>query len=808
MGPQGTKVGSAYIDVTANTDKFRRGMAEMDAHAKRGTAGVRSEIEKTDARIKGMTGSIGMASTALAAFGGIAALGSLVKVADTFTQMRGRLSLVVKEGENLLNVEEKLYQLAIKNRAALEPTVALYARLRAARSDLSDAQALKIVDTWNKTLVISGASAGGAAAATIQLSQAMAGGVLRAEEFNSIVENNVRAVQLFASSLGVTMGELRTLVNEGKVGFDQLVKAMTDDAASVGDEFGKMGMTVGQALTNLQTAMIRFVGLQDQQFNGSKQLAEWIGILADNFDILATAILAAGASVASALGTGLLFSLVGSITTLAKQLLAAGSAAKAFGMAMTWLGGPWGVALGAAVAALGAVVVSLRDVRSEAEKAEDHISEANEALARTDEIVRQWELDQAAADIDAVATSSEDAAASIDAMNEAMTRSNRQMLIDIQTLKARQLQLDIIKAQEELAAGSKTIDFIDPYGTNPIGGLTTKTPYELEAIRQRIDALKKAQADALSRADTLGQIPVGRFGGDKVTPRAAAAPSGPTGSRTITELAGDYTALENYERNLADIRKASAEGAEGGNRAVLRAMREYLEAGGNVRRVLTDVKELSGSMLDPATLAMIDDLIMATQTMETINVPSEIEPPGVPNETAWQYYEQRVAEATKFGLLSAIETGEWGDAFGQILTDVTREALSNALDVLWEALAQIDWGGEGQGLGGFLNMVGSSFAGSRASGGDVTAGRKYRVGELGSVWFIPKTDGYIVPNGATGKTLGAPMQINVEGAQVIIQGDASERTAAMIAESLAAYTRALPGMIDGRVRDRQLRGDY
>lgn len=809
MGPQGTKVGSAYIDVTANTDKFRRGMADMDAQAKRSTASVRTEIDKTDAKIKGMTGSVGMLSSAMAAIGGVAAAGQLIKIADTFTQMRGRLSLVVKEGENLLDVEEKLYQLAIKNRAALEPTVTLYARLRSARADLSSEQTLKIVDTWNKTLVISGASSAGAAAATIQLSQAMAGGVLRAEEFNSIVENNIRAVNLFASSLGVTMGELRALVNEGKVGFDELVKAMTEDAGSVGDEFGKMNMTVGQALTNLQTSMVRFIGLQDQQFEGSKKLAEWIDILAKNFDVLATAILVAGGSVATAFGIGFLSSFAMALRGLAAQMITTGSAAKAMGLAFNFLFlGPWSIAIGAVAAAVGSIAFSFMDLRTPVEKADEAIAKINASLQATDDIVERWKALELQAKIDAIGKSAKDAAKDLGELNAAASRT---MARENQNAQVNTASLDARLSQQQIAVYQAQLDFLNEEIWMNAGGDDFKQKRggttEIKAMEAKLYAAQSAMNAALQRAQDLASMPLEYFGAAPAKPKGKPAPSTPT---VITELSGEYTALENYERSLADIRKATAEGAVGGNRAILKSMRDYIDAGGSVRRVLEDVKALSGDMLDPVTIAMINQMIDATRVLDTISVPNDVDEVPITTDQpgAWDDFEQRIADATKFGLMNAIETGDWGDAFGQILTDVTREALSNALDVLWEALSQIDWGGQGQGWGGFLNMVGSSFAGNRAGGGDVMAGRKYRVGEMGSEWFIPKTDGIIVPQGAQGKSLGAPMQISVGGAQVIIQGDANERTAAMIAESLSAYTRALPQMIDQRVTDRQKRGAY
>jgi tape measure domain-containing protein len=344
------------------------------------------------------------------------------------------------------------------------------------------------------------------------------------------------------------------------------------------------------------------------------------------------------------------------------------------------------------------------------------------------------------------------------------------------------------------------------------------TPYKvgssalIAATEKALQDARRAYGDALIRLENLQKTPDSAF---KKTAVAGAPPT----AKTIAELSGYYTAIENYERSLADIRQASAEGAVGANRAVIQAMMDYLDAGGSLRRVLTDVADLSGDMLDPESVKLIEQFVAALRVAETIDVSDalDLDPNGnaagaggkngFNSDGPWATYEQRVAEATKFGLMQAIETGDWADAFAQILTDTTREALSNALDVLWEALARIDWGGQGKGWGGLFNMVGKSFAGNAAGGGDVMAGRKYRVGELGSEWFIPKTDGYIIPNGA-GKSLDAPTMISVGGATVIVNGNADSVTRAEIAQTLDAFGRNLPAAIDARVMDRKKRGAY
>jgi tape measure domain-containing protein len=286
----GTRVGAVEIAITGETDPFRRAMMQAEAQGRRSGQAISREMQRVDAQTKKATaslGGMGSALGALAAVGGLVALGNqLVHVADDFSLMRSRIRLVVAENESLLEIEEKLADQAMTNRADLKSTVALYSRLRAVRKDLSDEAARDIVDKWAKTLIVSGASAQEAAAATMQFGQAMASGRLGGDELRSILEANSRFAILLADGLGVTVGQLRQLGEEGKLTTDAIVGAMKEAGGSLESDFGKKALTVGQATTNLQTAMIRLVGVMDQSAGASATLAKWVANLADGFSAL------------------------------------------------------------------------------------------------------------------------------------------------------------------------------------------------------------------------------------------------------------------------------------------------------------------------------------------------------------------------------------------------------------------------------------------------------------------------------------------------------------------------------------------
>lgn len=189
-------------------------------------------------------------NAAIGALVGSQALRGLVNYSDTWTQVESSLKLVTSSTADLVVTQQALFKVSQDSRQSYEATASLYSRMARSSRDLGTSQEdlLKITSTVNKALVVSGASASESASAVTQLGQAMASGVLRGDEFNSIAENGSRITQALAESLGVSIGELREMASQGKLTSEVLTNSLLDSAEKINDEFGKMGLTIGQAL--------------------------------------------------------------------------------------------------------------------------------------------------------------------------------------------------------------------------------------------------------------------------------------------------------------------------------------------------------------------------------------------------------------------------------------------------------------------------------------------------------------------------------------------------------------------------------
>lgn len=71
---------------------------------------------------------------------------------------------------------------------------------------------------------------------------------------------------------------------------------------------------------------------------------------------------------------------------------------------------------------------------------------------------------------------------------------------------------------------------------------------------------------------------------------------------------------------------------------------------------------------------------------------------------------------------------------------------------------------------GIAGLIDTAFGGFRASGGSVSAGKSYVVGEQGAEMFVPSSNGTIIPNGGMG---GGTINITVNGA---IDAEGTART--------------------------------
>ena len=221
----------------------------------------------------------------------------VAQYADAWATVSNKLANSVRPGEQLAEITERVFNITQQTRSSLDATASLYSRLeRATRQYGTSANDLaRLTTIINKGFVVSGATAQEAENAIIQLSQGLASGALRGEEFNSVNEQGNRLIVALADSLGVSAGKMRELAAQGKLTTDVVVNGLLSQGAQIGDEFAKTTTTISQALQVAGNNITKFFGENASVKAGVSIFNDAVIGLSENIDILGIALTAVSA---------------------------------------------------------------------------------------------------------------------------------------------------------------------------------------------------------------------------------------------------------------------------------------------------------------------------------------------------------------------------------------------------------------------------------------------------------------------------------------------------------------------------------
>lgn len=262
MGQTGLRV---YKGITREVRSLKAEVVSLQSAQKEQT---QSTLGSGNAMM-GMLGRLGGAVSVLAA-GAV-----FISFSDQMTNMTNQLRLAVGAEGDLVGTRRALLEISNESRVGVVATTELYTKLSRATKDLdlSQGDLLKITDTINKTFVISGASAAETDGSIRQLSQALASGVLRGDEFNSVAEQSPRLMQALQQETGKSAGELRALAAEGKLTSAVLIGALTNQADQIAAEFATTEATVGQATTVVLNSAKSLIGIFNEGAGATSSLA-------------------------------------------------------------------------------------------------------------------------------------------------------------------------------------------------------------------------------------------------------------------------------------------------------------------------------------------------------------------------------------------------------------------------------------------------------------------------------------------------------------------------------------------------------
>ncbi|HGM9966602.1 TPA: tape measure protein [Proteus mirabilis] len=221
-----------------------------------------SSFNRTSQSVNNTERSMQSLSKVAAALTGYLSASMVASYSEAWTELNNKLSNSVRASESLIDVTQRVFDISQATRSSLDATATLYARLeRGTREYNTSAEDLaKLTSIINQGFIVSGATAQEAENAIIQLSQGIASGVLRGEEFNSVAEQGSRLMVALADSMGVGIGQLRKMAAEGKLTTDVVVKGLLSQGDAIGKEFAKTTRTMSQAFQEAGNNLTKFLG--------------------------------------------------------------------------------------------------------------------------------------------------------------------------------------------------------------------------------------------------------------------------------------------------------------------------------------------------------------------------------------------------------------------------------------------------------------------------------------------------------------------------------------------------------------------
>lgn len=258
-------------------------------------------FNRTTTAVNGTERSMSSLSRVAASLTAYLSTSAVASYAEAWTVLNNKLSNSVRASESLVEVTERVFNISQDTRSSLDATATLYARLeRGTRQYNTSAEDLaKLTTIINQGFIVSGATAQEAENAIIQLSQGIASGVLRGEEFNSVSEQGSRLMVALADSMGVSIGQLRAMAAEGKLTTDVVVNGLLSQGAAIGEEFSKTTQTMSQALQEAGNNITKFFGNSStvQSFIGG--FNDSVVVVSENLDSLTNILVIAAGVIGS-----------------------------------------------------------------------------------------------------------------------------------------------------------------------------------------------------------------------------------------------------------------------------------------------------------------------------------------------------------------------------------------------------------------------------------------------------------------------------------------------------------------------------
>ncbi|MGX9832715.1 phage tail tape measure protein, partial [Enterobacter hormaechei subsp. xiangfangensis] len=290
------------IKISANSQSFQSEISRASRMGQdyyrtmqnggRQAAAASRETQRALADLTGQLNSAKASAVGFAgAFAGAYATGHLISLADEWSSVNARLKQASQSTDDFNESQRALMEISQRTGTAFSDNASLFARSAASMREYgySSEEVLKVTEAISTGLKLSGASSSEASSVITQFSQALAQGVLRGEEFNSVNENGDRVIRALASGMGVARKDLKAMADQGQLTADKVVPALISQLGALQDEYSAMPQTVASATTKIENAFLAWVGGANEATGATSALTGALNAISDNINTVASA---------------------------------------------------------------------------------------------------------------------------------------------------------------------------------------------------------------------------------------------------------------------------------------------------------------------------------------------------------------------------------------------------------------------------------------------------------------------------------------------------------------------------------------
>ncbi|MFK0370705.1 tape measure protein [Enterobacter sichuanensis] len=229
--------------------------------------------------------------------------------ADNMSQLNARIERLTGSAATASQTMQSLMRISSSTGGSLQDTTKLWETLSTALRDTgaTNGQIIQLTETLQKIGRIGGSSSEEMANALRQFGQSISSGTIRAEEFNSILEQMPELARQIAAGMGVSIGELRQLMLDGKLTAEDALNAIQKQTGSVNAEFEKLPRTLSQANTALTNSFLSMIDSVNQATGASSGMVAVIDSLTAALDRLAGKAISADAQISDLNSTAEMF---------------------------------------------------------------------------------------------------------------------------------------------------------------------------------------------------------------------------------------------------------------------------------------------------------------------------------------------------------------------------------------------------------------------------------------------------------------------------------------------------------------------